>query len=173
MDNNDFKNTRYASLVSIWSHQNTMQLQWPSLAVTTVLVVLSIIVSNRLDMCLQVSSWGVKSNLIFGSGVPLLLLGLGTNTMLYLMGRAKRVMNQIENEIALIEKEYSVEGKGFQIINHPKGLSGIRIVRLYLVTCLAFPITFLGFLMSFGFWIGGAGCLVFIIVSVYIYRSQK
>ncbi len=63
-------------------------------------------------------------------------------------------MNQIENEITLIEKEYNIEGNKFQIINHPKGFSGIRIVRLYLITCLAFPITSLGFLMCFGFWVG-------------------
>ncbi len=173
MDNQDFKTTRYSALIDTWSHHNTMQLQWPSMAITTVLIVLSILASNQLDRFLDVANWGRNRIVIFGGGVPLLLLGLGTCAMLYLMGRAKRVMNQIEKQITQIEKEYSINEGTFSSLNHPKGISGVRLVRTYLTFLVSFPVSILGFLMTFGCNSGSIASLLFIIISIYIERSQK
>jgi hypothetical protein len=173
MTNKQFIYSRYSSLVDTWSHQNTMQLQWPSMAITTVLIVLSILVSNQLDKFLNITFWGQNRTVIIGGGIPLLLLGLGTCTMLYLMGRAQRVMRLIEEEITKIESEFEIDGKNFSLLNHPKGISGAKMVRLYLTACIAFPITFTGFLMTFGITIGIIFCVSFASLSLYIELAQR
>lgn len=173
MNDKEFKYSRYTSLVDTWSHQNTMQLQWPSMAITTVLIVLSILVSNQMDKFLNTALWGHSITVIFGGGVPLLLLGMGTCTMLYLMGRARRVMKLIENEITEIETELEISGKHFCYLNHPKGVSGVRMARLYLTICIAYPITFIGSLMTLGFVWGIAFCVFFGLASLYIELMQK
>jgi hypothetical protein len=150
-----------------------MQLQWPSMAITTVLIVLSILVSNQMEKFLNTAFWGQDKTVIFGGGIPLLLLGMGTCTMLYLMGRARRVMKLIEKEISQIEKELDLKGKSFCYLNHPKGLSGVRIARLYLTICIAYPITFIGFLMSFGLLWGIIFCVLFGGITLLIEIMQK
>ena len=173
MSNKEFNYSRYSSLIDTWSHQNTMQLQWPSMAITTVLIVLSILVSNQMDKFLNTKLWGHSTTVIFGGGVPLLLLGMGTCTMLYLMGRARRVMKLIEKEITQIEKELEISGKNFCNLNHPKGLSGVRIARLYLTICIAYPITFIGALMTLGIILGIFFCILFGLTSLYIEQKQR
>jgi len=159
---------RYSSLVDIWSHHNTMQLQWPSITITTVLIVLSILFSRQLDKFLNINLWGYDKTVIFMGGIPMLLIGMGTCTMIYLMGRAKRVMIQIEKEIIQIEKELEINGKSFYDLNHPKGFSGAKIARLYLIIFIAYPFTFIGFLMTLGIVFGITFCIFFGLASLYI-----
>ena len=82
-------------------------------------------------------------------------------------------MKLIEKEITQIEKDINLNGKNFCNLNHPKGFSGVRIARLYLTVCIAFPVTFIGSLMTFGFAWGIVFCVLFGLASLYIELVQK
>jgi hypothetical protein len=56
-----------------------------------------------------------------GAGIPLLLIGIGTGVMLYAMARARKIMAGLEVEIGKLDSAFSG-------LNHPRGLSGAKLV---------------------------------------------
>lgn len=144
MDQKDFFNIRYTTLVDTWGHHNTMQLQWPSIIISTTIIVFSILISAHPANLFETSFWGKDLFIIIGFGIPLILLGTGILSMLYVMGRARQIMNAIENELTDIEGKFGFKGPGFSSINHPKGFSGSKLLKSYLLICLATPLVIIG-----------------------------
>lgn len=164
MADKEFESERYNSLFGLWCHHNATQLQWPAVVMGAALLVISTIVPAHLSGVLDYTGWGVwnqESSLAITAGIPLALTGLGIITLLYTMGRARRIMTGIESEIVRIDKANEAE-KDFHKLNHLSGFSGPKLIRGYLAFFLALPLTFFGFSFILGL-VGGTVAFGFIL----------
>jgi hypothetical protein len=163
MNDEKFLLARYSALTNMWTHHNSMQLQWPAIVISAALVVISIAIPGQLSAITNTVLWGRDASLAFNSGIPLLLTGLGIITILYMMGRGQKIMNLLESEISEIEIKLGKTDKSFKEINRPEGFSGRKLARFYMIIFLALPTIFFGFSFIFGKLIGVIG---FVIVSL-------
>jgi hypothetical protein len=161
-DNREFENARYAALVDLWCHHNTIQLQWPPVIVGAALLIISSIMPGKVSKISNHSYWGNDLELILVVGIPMLLTGLGLLILIYIMKRARTIMIDLEQQISTIDELRGVE-RGFYLINHPPGLSGARLISHYLLICFALPITTFGILLSVGLRLG-IWCLALVIL---------
>lgn len=150
MNDKDLLLNRYTWLIDLWSHHNSTQLQWPALVISAALIVISIVIPNQLPLLTQVNLWGVDTTLALGAGIPLVLAGLGIVVILYMMGRAQSILTRIELEIAQVEEKLGESGCPFRTLNHSAGLSGVTLVRLFIVSFLALPTILLGWIFIIG-----------------------
>ena len=112
---------RYAALVDMWIHQNTTQFQWPTLILSAVFVAVSVLADKEtVTAMVNVNEWGANPQVQYGAGVPLLLIGVGTLAMTYAMGRNRRVLHFLEDEL---DKEDKLNGFDltFSRVVHPSG----------------------------------------------------
>lgn len=166
-----------SDLKDLWTHHNGTQLQWPSVVIGAALLVISNILSGSTSKLLDPSLWGHDPEVILKYGVPLIIAGLGINVMLYTMARARKIMNVIEGEIMLIENSLGISRGNFHVINHPGGLSGTRILRVYIALFLGFPTVIFGTAFVMGlqwsliFWT--TSLMVLLMILVVSRRSNK
>ena len=112
---------RYAALVDMWIHQNTTQFQWPTLILSAVFVAVSVLADKEtVTAMVNVKEWGANPQVQYGAGGPLLLIGVGTLAMTYAMGRNRRVLHFLEDEL---DKEDKLNGFDltFSRVVHPSG----------------------------------------------------
>lgn len=153
----EFSVARYQGLYELWTHHNTTQLQWPPVVVSAALIVISLtaqnISSGKFNNPTDPCSWG-SSDLALYIGIPLLLTGLALIFMLYAMGRARRMMNLIEEEIGSLENDFVNINNSFKDINRIKGYSATKLLRFFMAFFFALPLTLAGLLLSLGFPLG-------------------
>lgn len=148
----EFSRLQYSTLISVWTHHNSTRLQWPAIIIGAAFVVIA---NGNFSDVIYIQDWGLKPELIIKAGIPLLLAGLGTFIMLYIMQRASKHMQAVEDVIDQIEaQEGVVIGQRFKQINHQKGFSGPKLITLFMVFCLAIPMTFFGCVICFGIFKG-------------------
>jgi len=147
--NKEFVYVRYSTLIDLWNHHNGMQLQWPAVIVGASLLVLSSVIPGKIPKILNHTLWGRDSELVLVVGLPMMLVGIGLVVLLNIMRRARKIMGVLENEISEIEKLSNIE-KYFKDINHPRGVSGAKLLWFYLLIGFALPIMAFGTLFSFG-----------------------
>ena len=151
-DTHEFKRARYSALITLWTHHNQTQLQWPTVIVGAALLVISTIALANISDMLDPTLWGAHLDKIFAIGVALLFTGLAILTMVYTMARARRIMLDLEQEIDDIEKELGNIQRSFGRLNHPnpKRLSGPKLMRDFMTYLLALPLTLFGLLLVLG-----------------------
>lgn len=113
---------RYSALVELWTHQNSTQFQWPALILGAVFVAVSLLVDKvTIGLLVDTTKWGMDPQVRFGAGLPLLFIGTGTLIMAYAMGRHRKVMRGLEDELDNLDSSFSG-------LMHPGGPSGTTLV---------------------------------------------
>jgi hypothetical protein len=163
MSDKEFMNNRYAALMDLWIHHNSILFQWPSVVISAAVIVISIVVSGSSSRMMDITRWGSDVVLKFSAGVPLLITGIAIIVMLYQMGRSRRIVLTLDEELDSIESELGQVRTKFSRINHPKGLSGPRLIRIYMAVCLAAPMMFLGLSFIFGLIVGVILSVMFVV----------
>lgn len=131
MTNEDFVATRYSTLAQLWAHHNTTQFQWPPIILGAVFVAVSLLVDKvTIDALIKTEEWGQDPAVRFGAGVPLIFIGIGTMVMLYTMARARKIMGRLEKELVEIDRT-------FRKANHPRGMSGAKLVWRFMALVAA------------------------------------
>lgn len=153
VDDHEFRRMRYSALMQLWVHHNEILFQWPSIIITAALVVISVLISDVSERIRQTRVWQNDIILRLEAGVPLLLTGLAIIIMIYAMGRSRKIVLTLDRELSNIEQ---LESSGnfnftqFDQINHPRGFSSPKLLRLYMTIFLAAPLMFLGVSMVIG-----------------------
>jgi hypothetical protein len=123
---------RYAALVNMWIHQNSTQFQWPTLILSAVFVAVSVLVDKEtVTAIVNVEEWGANPQVQYGAGVPLLLIGVGTLAMTYAMGRNRRVLGLLEDELDEEDKRNELDPT-FSSVVHPSGWSASKLIWWFL-----------------------------------------
>ncbi len=113
---------KYSALVGLWTHHNSTQFQWPSLILGAIFVAVSLLVDKvTVIKLVDTTKWGVDLEVQFGAGVPMLIIGGGTTVMLYTMARSRKIMIGLEVELIKLDGSFTK-------LNHPRGLSGAKLV---------------------------------------------
>jgi hypothetical protein len=173
MDSNTL-NYRYAALAQLWEHQNTTQLQWPVVIIGVVLVGLATLSAALLSTLTVATNWGSNPS-VRTLGVCFLLAGTATAIMCHTMSRARIIMRRTERELHLIEEQLGVGSPlmRFGDLNHPPGISGPLLLRLFVALAVCAPINALAFLFLFGLNTGSAMSVVVLAWLVFDLRTIR
>jgi len=144
MDDRELMMLRYSTVIELWIHHNSIQLQWPAVVISAALVVISIIVPGHLASVTSINAWGQDPSLALSAGLPLLLTGSAILVMSYVMDRGQKIMVALESEIDAVGNQLFETRSSFKDMNHPEGISGSRMAKLYITVCLALPTVFFG-----------------------------
>ncbi|HSR68565.1 MAG TPA: hypothetical protein VLU25_11545 [Acidobacteriota bacterium] len=152
------------SLIQLWCHHNSTLLQWPALVLLATLLLVAALVPEDPSALLKPSDWGIWHSWRTGFlGVVLLLAGWALFAESYTMGRARRIMDDLEIRSAANDIDLSA-------ICHPRpGLSGVSILRWTMIIW-AILLTSLGALLVFGLRFGVLLSFLFLICFVYVDR---
>src|SRR6185295_2555757 len=88
--------------------------------------------------------WGHDPLLRYAVGLPLFIAGVGSILILYIMSRARRIMEDLEADMEIIEQHLGEVAGHFRTLNHPRGLSGPILLRRFLSLGVATPMVFFG-----------------------------
>ena len=171
---------RYAGLVALWTHRDATMHRWPPLIITATGALGAVVFSRRtpqeLKEIVDVANWGVFSefNVWLATGIPLLIGGLSLLPLIYAMGRALIIMNQINDEIVRLEQTglHCPPNATFAILNHPGGWSSRKLIRRAL-SAIAFTLIAAGCLFVFGLRWGVCAFLLIIGTSILFEQSYR
>lgn len=172
----EFVTARYSALAQLWAHQNTTRLQWPAVVIGAAFLVISTIFPSDQagwDIILDRDRWGKDPIPVLKLGIPLVFSGVGTLVMLYIMERATTNMYAILREIHKLEEHMGVCIQ-FKTLTHPRGLSGGRLISVYMALFMAIPMTLSGCVFSMGLL---KGLIVALVIAAFytaiLYRLIK
>lgn len=171
---------RYETLVALWTHRDTMMLQWPSLIISASAAVLAIVFGQKTAAQIVAitswQNWGDPSRLdvSIGAGMPVLFTGLLALPFAYAFFRSGEAMNSIALTIMEIERDrFSIpQYASFVAVNRPGGWSTRRLIMRALAL-MAFSMVLLGSLMTFGIHGGCILSAVVAAVSVLFIQSDR
>jgi hypothetical protein len=154
MDSNTL-NCRYSALTQLWEHHNTSQLQWPVVIIGVVLVGLATLSATFRSELAVTANWGDPP--VRTLGFCFLLAGTAMAIMCYTMSRSRIIMRRTEQALHFIEEQLGITSPlmHFGELNHPPGISGPLLLRLFLALAVCVPINTLALLLSFGLKVGG------------------
>ena len=174
MSDDEFKHSRYSALTQLWTHHNQILFQWPAIILTAALVVISVLISDVLNRIRHTPSWREDISLRLEAGVPALLTGVALILMLYSMGRSRRIILALDDELNSIEQSSLTSPfVPFNQLNHPSGLSAPSLLRWFMALFLAAPLTLLGFALSFGNLLSGTIAWGFLLAAWYVLERHN
>ena len=155
---------RYQTLITLWTHRDTMAHQWPSLIISASAAVLAIVFGQKTpEQIVAIASWrnwGDPNHLdvSIGAGMPVLFTGLLTLPFVYAFYRSSAAMESIALTIMEIERDrLSIPPDAlFVAVNRPGGWSPRRLIMRALAI-MAFSMVLLGSMMTFGI---NSGCIL-------------
>jgi hypothetical protein len=117
----------------MWIHQNTTQFQWPTLILSAVFVAISVLADKETVTAIvkAMECGSTNSQVQYGAGIPLFLIGVGTLAMTYAMGRNRRVLRLLEDELDKKEKLHELDPT-FSDLVHPPGWSASKLIWWFL-----------------------------------------
>lgn len=181
MDATKLRFFQYSTWVDLWKHHNDTQLKWPQFVVSASVLMLPVLLHNNYAFLTQTPLRhllaGNPQELGLTFGIPLLLASLCNISMVYIMVRAQHNMVELEYALTLAEHDLGLPVGQFHILNHQKGVSGPRLLRIFMHCFLIWPIFLTSLSSIMGIWYGilcvGVGMSLWFFLNQSRYRHEQ